>query len=372
VYLAATGLGVVVASILAAHYLGHLDKEMSGLLIALSAMLLAIVGMLGMKVFDVGPYTPIQRVASGSMGDIWLAKTHNRAGATRLVALRVFPRGYARHAPFVFALVRDAAVLCRLKHPNILGVFDLARIGAGYFCDHVVPMEAVDGPSLDPLLRALRKRHGGVSVELAVWIVEQAARGLAYAHERGVIHADLRPKSILVSRDGEAKVIFELTDARALLQARGALPDPAYRSPEQVAGDKVDHRTDIFNAGIILYEALTGSSPLSGGPMAQAARPASLRPDLPPELDALIMRALARDPSARFQSAGELAAALSDCLRLSVSEPFRGGRGHDPEQLRGLVRAAVPSILPPFISRMTRDEYVITTDSIVPDAPFEE
>jgi hypothetical protein len=266
----------------------------------------------------IGRYEIVAELARGSMGRVLRARDPN---VDRPVALKVLAplhlvsaEGEAENLRQRFLLEAQAAG--RLSHSGIVTVFDADTDPATL--SPYIAMELVEGRSLESLLQ----EHGRLPLKRAVEIAIQVARALAYAHRQGVIHRDVKPANILVSDQGPVKVsdfgIAKLA-SQSLTVTGYVLGSPFFMSPEQVCGEPVDARTDLFSLGSVLYRAVTGAFPFEGDSIAAVTfrvvngepEPARLRvPAIPPCLAAAIDRALAKDRARRFQDGDEMAAAL--------------------------------------------------------------
>ena len=280
-----------------------------------------------------GPYYLVKLIAIGGMAEIYLAATKGVAGFEKQLALKVIHPDYADDQRFVQMLVDEAKITVKLNHPNIAQTFDLGKIDNCYF----ISMEFVDGADFFQILKRTSEARDDLPIESALLVVSEALLGLSYAHQKcdeqgnplQIIHRDISPQNLLISRHGEVKLVdFGIAKAANLSTKtragviKGKL---VYMSPEQSWGDKVDQRTDIFSAGIVLYEALTGGSlyleknPVKLLEMVRKATippPSSRRPaDISPELDAIVMKALAPRPDDRYQTAMEFAETLTAYLR---------------------------------------------------------
>lgn len=262
----------------------------------------------------------IERVlGSGGMGTVYLAR-HPRL--PRSVALKVLDR--AADAEFRARFDREAELATRLDHPNVVEIYD-----RGTDAEHPwIAMRYVAGTDVAGLIR---QGAQGLPPRRAVHLLAQAAAGLDAAHGRGLIHRDVKPANLLVGSDNGAEHVF-VTDfgiARAgddavRLTATGALVATlAYVAPEQILGAPIDHRVDVYSLGCAFYEMLTGTVPFARKtPAAMVAahldepppRPSAVRPGLPPALDEVTARALAKDPRRRYPSCGALAAAARQAL----------------------------------------------------------
>jgi serine/threonine-protein kinase len=212
----------------------------------------------------------------------------------------------------------EAKAAGKLTHPSIVTTFDFGEEdGVAYMA-----MELLEGTELRE-----RMKEGALPAVEAVDIARQIADGLGFAHERGVVHRDIKPANIMLVGRGQAKIMdFGIARMRAADHKTSTgmvLGTPKYMSPEQIAGRPVDHRSDIFSLGIVLYEMLTGARLFSGADVAQIAHnvtqvdpdpPTRVNPELPAMLDFVVARALKKDPAVRYQDAYELVADLSTCL----------------------------------------------------------
>jgi eukaryotic-like serine/threonine-protein kinase len=229
----------------------------------------------------------------------------------RQVAIKILAPQFARDPSFVERFRREAQAAARLNHPNIVNVYDTGVDGDTNY----IVMEYVEGRTLAEYLA----RGGTLAPRKAAEIAEKVAEALAAAHAQGVIHRDIKPANIMVTRDGRVKVM-DFGIARLVAgpdtveQTAAVLGTAAYLSPEQAQGQTVDARSDLYSLGIVLYEMVTGKPPFTGdSAMAVAYKhvqetpppPSSLNSDVPPRMDAVVMRALAKNPANRYQSAGE-------------------------------------------------------------------
>ena len=254
-------------------------------------------------------YVLVARLGGGGMADVWLADDEMLG---RRVALKFLHERFAQDAQFVERFRREAQAAAGLQHPNVVGVYDRGETEGR----HWIAMEYVEGASLKDLIGR------GLTVGEAVEIVRQVLAGTKFAHERGIIHRDLKPQNVLVDREGRARVAdFGIARAGAseITQTGSVLGTAQYLSPEQAQGLETSATSDLYSIGVILYEALTGRVPFEAeSPVAVALkqisetprRPSELNPQVPPALDAVVLKALAKDPLNRYQSADEFIAAL--------------------------------------------------------------
>jgi serine/threonine-protein kinase len=261
-----------------------------------------------------GQYQIVELLGKGGMATVYRAL---QPSLGRSVAVKVLPPVLAGDETFVARFRREAMVVAGLAHPNILPVYDFGAFN-GYLA--IVMMYVLGG--------TLRTRLGEpMPVTTAVRIVGQVADALSYAHERGIIHRDVKPTNILMARPDWALLadfgIAHLADHRTLTLTGGKFGTPQYMSPEQAAGDPVDARSDLYSLGIVLYEMLSGRVPFTAPTTLATLQqhlttpppPISVfRRDLPPGLIEVLNRALAKSPAARFSSAAEFHEALAAAL----------------------------------------------------------
>jgi serine/threonine-protein kinase len=276
--------------------------------------------MLAPDTMIAGRYRLIRRIGAGGMADVWCADDEM---LNRRVALKFLLERYAEDAQFVERFRREAAAAAGLQHPNVVSVFDRGEHEGRPF----IAMEYVEGASLKDLI------DRGLSVGEAVEITRQVLSGARFAHARGIIHRDLKPQNVLVDREGRARVA-DFGIARAgvseITQTGSVLGTAQYLSPEQAQGLDVTESSDLYSVGAMLYEALTGQVPFDAdSPVAVALKqvseaprpPSELNPQVTPALDAVVLKALAKDPANRYQSADEFLAALT----AAEADPSTGG-----------------------------------------------
>jgi eukaryotic-like serine/threonine-protein kinase len=259
-------------------------------------------------------YRVVRRIGSGGMADVWLAEdTHLQ----RQVALKVLHRRFLQDQEFVGRFQREAEHAAGLQHPNIVAVFDRGSDGEVNY----IAMRYVQGPTLKELI------DRGLAPDQAVALVRQVLEGARFAHRNGIVHRDLKPQNVIVDEEGKA-VVTDFGIARAgvseITQTGSVMGTPQYLSPEQAQGFEVTPVSDLYSIGVILYEALTRRVPFEGESavaiaMKQVAetpqRPSSINPAVSPALDAVVMRALEKEPGQRFQSADAFIAALDAALK---------------------------------------------------------
>jgi serine/threonine protein kinase len=262
-----------------------------------------------------GRYELEKLVGSGGMSNVFRA--HDRM-LERTVALKILHEQYTRDADYVERFRREARSVAQLAHPNIVTVIDRGEQDGRQF----IVFEYVEGDNLKDLVN-----RGPLPVRDAIQLALQVARALAFAHDRGLVHRDVKPQNVLLNDDGQAKVtdfgIARSLDVDGVTQTGTVLGTSDYIAPEQARGQKVNPKTDIYSLGVVLYELLTGQVPFSGENFVAVAMrhvnepvPSVLerRSDVPVRLDLAIQRAMAKDPADRFESMDELVTELEACL----------------------------------------------------------
>jgi len=264
-----------------------------------------------------GRYEIISEIGQGAMGVVYKATDPL---IDRVVAIKTINLGMAQEEKEEYEgrFYQEAKAAGRLSHPNIVTIYDVGKSGEVAY----IAMEFLQGRELRDVLNEAQL----LPVRDVLDIVSQVASGLAYAHENGIVHRDVKPSNIMVIRDDHVKItdfgIARMESASVRTQTGMVLGSPKYMSPEQVMGHTIDQRSDIFSLGVMLYEMLTGKAPFTGeninAIMYQTmnvipAPPKSLNPAVPEMLNYIVAKALAKDLDARYQNARELANDLRAC-----------------------------------------------------------
>ncbi|HKI65439.1 MAG TPA: serine/threonine-protein kinase [Burkholderiales bacterium] len=265
----------------------------------------------------IGRYRVFGELGRGAMGVVYRAEDPllNRAVAIKTILM---PSDPVVRAEYEARFQQEAKAAGGLNHPNLITIYDIGREGDIAY----MAMELLEGVELRDMMRS-----GRLELPFVLEVLAQVAGGLAYAHERGVVHRDVKPGNIMILGGRHAKVMdFGVARMRASeieTQVGAVLGSPKYMSPEQVAAGRVDGRSDVFSLGVLLYELATGSPPFAAPDVRQymlqiagatPAPPSDLNPALPPMFDLIVARALEKDPEQRYQSAADFAADLRACL----------------------------------------------------------
>ena len=260
-------------------------------------------------------YELLEVIGTGGMAVVYKARCHR---LNRLVAVKVLKADLAQDAEFRRRFHDESQAVAMLSHPNIVAVYDVSHSDD---LDYIV-MELIDGITLK---QYMQKKGPALNWREALHFITQIMRALSHAHSRGIIHRDIKPHNIMVLRDGSVKVsdfgIARITSAHQSTLTQEALGSVHYISPEQARGSHIDTRSDIYSAGVVLYEMITGRLPFEGeSPVAVAIQhinsiplsPRELDPELPEALEAITMKAMCPDPDQRYLSADEMLADLEE------------------------------------------------------------
>jgi len=309
------------------------------------------------KSLPFGRYLLLDELARGGMAVVYRAVLRDSSGFEKQVALKRVLRELGQDPEFVTRFTDEARIVSTLNHSNIAQVFDFGQVDG----EHFLAMELVDGPDLGTLLTACVEARHPVPIPTAVYVVAEMARGLGAAHTRcdeqgqpaPVIHRDVSPQNLLISRAGAVKVVdFGIAKAaeKELKTRAGMIMGKCrYMSPEQAAGEVVDQRTDVFATGSVLFETLTGRPLFDGTTASQVLREvvtasiplaSRINPEIPPELDEILGHALARDLDARYVDSNAMARELEALLHRMAPD-------YSCDDLARFVQVLVPPRLPP-------------------------
>jgi serine/threonine-protein kinase len=268
--------------------------------------------------------TLVRKIAEGGMGSLYEAVLHGPQGFEKTVALKTIVERYSQDEQLAELFVGEAKLVADLVHQNICQVYQLGRVGQRYF----IAMEFINGVNLRQFLRRHEKTGRSLPPELAVFITSRICRGLEYAHGKrdknglllGVVHRDVGPHNVMVSTEGDVKLTdFGVAKARTqtveLDDGQVRVGKAEYMSPEHVRMEPTDARSDLFSLGAVMFELLTGERLFCGETAHETRakvlerpipRPRELNPKISEGVEAVLLRALERDPGARYQTAGEL------------------------------------------------------------------
>jgi serine/threonine-protein kinase len=345
-----------------------------------------------------GKYFLTRRIAIGGMAEVFQAKLFGADGFEKdLVIKQILPQ-YAKDPEFVQSFVAEAKIAVTLNHANVVGIYELGRVDGTYF----IAMEYVDGLDVFTLIDAARRHEKEIPIGWSALVVEEVAKGLDYAHRKvgpdgrplGLVHRDLNPRNVLISTEGEVKILdFGIAKTASTVaqmpktRAGVVKGTTGYMSPEQATGRDVDLRTDIYQAGLLLFEMLTGVA-LFWRPDDEETRenmrrhrivpPSTLVAGVPKELDEIVLRCLERSPAARYPSAAELASAIGrvrfnaypDANHRAIGE-LVGELGRKEAQQEQLNVQALPSTqeLSAVISRAIEHSITAEVETIAMRAP---
>ncbi len=273
------------------------------------------------KANQLGPYQLIRKIAQGGMAELYLAEYTRQDGFKRTVAIKKILPHLVENKDFVDMFIREARLAALLQHPNIVQIFDLVKIHNAYF----ISMEYVEGKNLSEIMAHEKK---GLSIGLSTLLIQKISAGLYYSHtikntETGeplnIVHRDVSPQNMLVSFKGEVKISdFGISKARSepsMTQAGVIKGKLSYLSPEQALGKETDQQSDLYALGIIFYEILSGKrlykfnnelEALTALPKIVIPPISELRPDIPEELNTIVMKCLEKDQAKRYQSGKEI------------------------------------------------------------------
>src|SRR5918996_4793917 len=276
--------------------------------------------------FD-GRYRIVRKLGSGGMANVYLAEDEELG---RRVAIKILNDRYANDDAFIERFRREAKSAASLSHPHIVSIYDRGEAEGTYY----IAMEVIEGRSLKELILT----RGALPVDTAIGYAKQLLEALRFAHRHGIIHRDIKPHNVLVSADQHVKANeprLKVADfgiarhgASQMTEAGSIMGTAQYLSPEQARGAPVTAASDLYSAGVVLYEMLTGKVPFTGDSAIEIAMkhvnelprpPSKLRAEIPPELDQIVLRALAKEPEERYQTADEF---IEDLERVEAGLPI--------------------------------------------------
>jgi len=270
-----------------------------------------------------GQYVLLEKIATGGMAEVWKARMRGVEGFQKIVAIKKILPHLSDNQDFIEMFVDEAKLAAQLNHNNIIHIYDLGKIQSSYY----IAMEYIDGYDLKNILKKAQERDQPLSVEIALFIASKIAAALDYAHrkrdfedrEMGLVHRDVSPQNVLISEEGDIKLCdFGIAKAasKASHTQAGALKGKLqYMSPEQAWGRTIDKRSDIFALATVLFEMLTARKLFSGDNElsileqvreARVTAPSQFNDEVTPQIDAIVLKALQKDPANRYQTAGEM------------------------------------------------------------------
>ncbi|HXA17228.1 MAG TPA: TonB family protein [Thermoanaerobaculia bacterium] len=270
-----------------------------------------------------GQYVLLEKIATGGMAEVWKARMKGVEGFQKIVAIKKILPHLSDNQDFIEMFVDEAKLAAQLNHNNIIHIYDLGKIQSSYY----IAMEYIDGYDLKNILRRAQERDQPLSTEIALFIASKVAAALDYAHrkhdfegkEMGLVHRDVSPQNVLISEEGDIKLCdFGIAKAasKASHTQAGALKGKLqYMSPEQAWGRNIDRRSDIFALATVLFEMLTARKLFSGDNElsileqvreARVTAPSQYNDEVTPQIDAIVLKALQKDPANRYQTAGEM------------------------------------------------------------------
>lgn len=279
---------------------------------------------------EIAQFDVVRRLGTGGMAEVFLAKKIGAEGTYKVLVLKRILPAHGSSRRFRTMFIEEARLATRLNHPNVVQVYEFQDFGDQGL---LLAMEYVEGCDLGHLMSAAKTKGTKIASWIGAWIIAEAAKGLHYAHEKkdeagqplDIVHRDVSPQNILLSFEGAVKIAdFGIASARLFAEEQGVLKGKfGYMSPEQARGETVDRRGDVYALGVILWEILVGR-PIHGGLGGEALidivrsgiveSPSTHTPDVPPELEAITLRALHETPDQRFSTAREMAAAIGKAI----------------------------------------------------------
>jgi eukaryotic-like serine/threonine-protein kinase len=303
----------------------------------------------------------LRKIAAGGMGSVYEGVLYGAMGFEKTVAIKTILETYSANRKFVEMFVGEAQLVADLVHQNICQVYHLGKFGRRYY----IAMEFISGVNLKQFADRHQQLRRVVPPQLGTFIISRVCRGLEYAHAKrdkqglllNVVHRDVSPRNIMISTEGEVKLTdFGVAKARNLLtvlEGKVRVGNAPYMSPEQAQYQPTDARSDIFSLGVVMFELLTGERLFASRTMGGAVRnviskeippPRALNPEIPAEVERIMLRALQRDVSRRYQTAGEMGYDLE-------YEIYHRGYGPTIVSLEKHLRAISPRLFHPGTER---------------------
>ncbi len=327
-----------------------------------------------------GQYVLLEKIATGGMAEVWKARMRGVEGFQKIVAIKKILPHLSDNREFIDMFIDEAKFAAQLNHNNIIHIYDLGKIQSSYY----IAMEYIDGFDLKTILKSAQERDVPLSIELSLFIATKIASALDYAHRKrdfenrdmGLVHRDVSPQNVLISQEGDIKLCdFGIAKAasKASHTQAGALKGKLqYMSPEQAWGKGIDRRSDIFALGTVLFEMLTNRKLFTGEneiSILEQVRdpkidpPSKFNEDVTPEVDRIVLKALAKEPADRFDTAAEMARDLDAVLyeikptptsadlaiymhRLNSATPVIAEPVFEPEPVPSVVAGAPPASQP--------------------------
>jgi serine/threonine-protein kinase len=302
-----------------------------------------------------GKYQILSAIGRGAAGTVWRATDPVIERTVAIKTIKLDDAGDAETAEEIGRFKREAQAAGRLSHPNVVQVYDYGEQGGLAY----LVMEYIEGGSLKGLI----DKGERLPLKEVARVMDELLAALGHAHEKGIVHRDIKPANIMLTRSGQVKVTdfgIARIESSTMTQAGTVLGTPAYMSPEQFRGEPVDHRTDLYSAGVVLYQLLTGDRPFEGTFSAimhkalnvEPPRPSEISLSVAPALDAVVARAMAKRPQARFASAAEFRAALAEAVRSAEHDPLAAITGADRDAT--VIARPTPAAPPPAPEREAR------------------